>query len=317
MLPPMPPLKPVERMKISASSPKRRKASARRRSSGGRTWCSTARSGPSVLMLLHDAEERRLVEPFDRRQPLGDELAVTAVAAENVVLGAERQGSADGRAFLPDREVRRPAIGVLDPAIGAARLEFTEHRFEFAHDQHVAQHVDQEPIAAPRAFVGQRPGVGMHRNRGESDLPAFPHDLSDRCPALSAFLSSFIRAIVLMRPSMSKSSLPAAAPRRGPVSALAGSRPSIGAPTLVSLHRTKSLAGRCGAPCRRPIPRQDGLLHHHAAICTARGGEGTSLSQGAVYPFVGLHDQMFELWRMARGGMACMRLTGCCWPGRS
>ena len=133
--------------------------------------------GPSVLMLLHDAEERRLVEPFDRRQALGDELAVAAVAAEDVVLGAERQGRADCGAFLPDREVRRPAISVLDPAIGAARLEFTEHRLEFAHDQHVAQHLDQEPIAAPRAFVGQRPGVGMHRNRGESDLPAFPHDL--------------------------------------------------------------------------------------------------------------------------------------------
>ena len=113
----------------------------------------------------------------DRRQALGDELAVAAMAAKDLVFGLERQRLADRGALLAEREMRGAFVGVGDVGIGAFGLERGEHRLELAHDQHVAQHLAQRRIAAGGALVGEGGGVGAQGDFGEGQAagPAQGH----------------------------------------------------------------------------------------------------------------------------------------------
>ena len=108
---------------------------------------------PAALLHLHDVHEPPLVEPVDRRQALGDELAVAAVAAEDVVLGRKREGSADRRTFLADGKMGRALVGEFDSRIGAARLEVAEHRLELADDEHVAENAKEPGVAMTLALL--------------------------------------------------------------------------------------------------------------------------------------------------------------------
>ena len=171
----MPPLKPFARMKISASRPNSRKFSAVAVSSPPPRCALDRPQQRAALVLFHDRLQRRRIQPGDRRQPLGDELAMAAVAAEDVVVGLQRQRRADRRAFLADREMRRPLVDVVDPGIAALRLEGAEHRLEFADDHHVAQHAQQRCIAVALPFFGQWRRIGVNRDIGELQPGGLAH----------------------------------------------------------------------------------------------------------------------------------------------
>ena len=57
--------------------------------------------------------------------------------------GVEREGHADGRRFLADREVRRAGVVVGDALVGALGLDLVEDGLELANRAHVAPDVQQ------------------------------------------------------------------------------------------------------------------------------------------------------------------------------
>src|ERR1700680_4160118 len=114
-----------------------------------------AQEAPAA-MRFHDCRQPLRLERRDRRKAFGDELAVTAMAAEDVILRAKRQRGTDRGALLTDREVGGTLVGELDAGIGAARLEGGEHRLEFADDEHRPQQLDQPGIAIALALVIER-----------------------------------------------------------------------------------------------------------------------------------------------------------------
>ncbi len=79
-----------------------------------------------------------LAQLGDGGEALGEDLAVAAVRAEDVVLGAQEIGLADGGRFLADRQVRRAPVVVLDALVVAFLLDAVEHGLELADDRHVA-----------------------------------------------------------------------------------------------------------------------------------------------------------------------------------
>ena len=131
-------------------------------------------------MARHQIEEPAVAVGFDDgcdlvrrhsthgRQPLGDDFAMAAVRAENLVCGPEGHGTADGGGLLPDGQVRRPFIDIFDAAIGACRLEGVKHALELADHKHMPQGGAQ-PVLAPPPDLGREIAlVGVHRNVGEA-----------------------------------------------------------------------------------------------------------------------------------------------------
>ncbi len=59
-------------------------------------------------------------------QPLGKDLAVAAMAAVDVVIDTQQVRLADGARLLPDRQVCRPAVIVLDALIRPAQLDLVQ-----------------------------------------------------------------------------------------------------------------------------------------------------------------------------------------------
>ena len=108
---------------------------------------------PAVGMGLENRGKLGCRERPDSRQSLGDDLAMAAVGAENLVLGTKRHGTADGGRLLPNRQVRRPLVEIFDAAITSRRFEGMQHAFEFANHQHVAQRF-AKPVIAPTASLG-------------------------------------------------------------------------------------------------------------------------------------------------------------------
>ncbi len=118
-----------------------------------------AQAGPVGFVVLHDLENGAVPVALDNRheartrevlhgaESLGDDLAVAAVAAEDVVLDAEIHAFADGGAFLADGQVRGPGVGILDALVAAELLDVVEHRLEFADYRHVA-------VNAQAGFLG-------------------------------------------------------------------------------------------------------------------------------------------------------------------
>src|SRR2546430_271858 len=98
-----------------------------------------------------------------------------------------------------------------------------------------------------------------------------------------------------MFPNMSKSSWPAADRCLGKHRSSGGDIDRLLVrQSFSAMHKSGGPLVRCSMP-GAPIPMPNEPRDLEAAICPAGGGEGTSFSPKAVYPFVGLHDQMFEI----------------------
>ena len=77
----------------------------------------------------------------DRREALGDCVAVASVGARDVVVGAEGPAGTDGCGLLTDRYVGRAAVVVARQGIVSAGAEADDHLLQFADGQHVVQQV--------------------------------------------------------------------------------------------------------------------------------------------------------------------------------
>ena len=166
----MPPLKPFARMKISASRPNSRKASA---NSGVGFSADMTLDSPqkrSATKTLHHTQEFGPRQLVDRRESLGDEFAVTAMAAEDMVTGLERERRADRRSFVADREMRRPLVVMGDARIGARRLQGAQHDLELADDHHVTERVEQGGVAAGQPLLRDRRPIGVDGNFRECEF---------------------------------------------------------------------------------------------------------------------------------------------------
>ena len=79
----------------------------------------------------------------DRGEALGDCVAVAAVRAGDVVVGAKGAAGADGRRLLADRNVGRAAVVVARQRVVAARAEADDHLLQLADGQHVVEQIER------------------------------------------------------------------------------------------------------------------------------------------------------------------------------
>ena len=71
--------------------------------------------------VLHDVHQGVVVELADGRHALGQDLAVRAVRAEDVVVDVQQEGLPHRGGLLADRQVRRPLVVVLDALVARPR----------------------------------------------------------------------------------------------------------------------------------------------------------------------------------------------------
>ena len=118
-----------------------------------------------------------VVELVNRGEALGQDFAVGAVRAEDVVVDVEQIRLADGRRFLTDRKMRRAAMVVRDVLEMPLLLHRVEHFLERADDHHVALDADQVGLreVAGRQLVGHAAVVLIERNRLEFEHAARTH----------------------------------------------------------------------------------------------------------------------------------------------
>ena len=81
--------------------------------------------------------------PADRRESLGDGVAVAAVRARDVVVDAEQAARSHGRCLLADRDVRRAAVLVARKGIVATRPQADDHLLQLANGEHVVEQLER------------------------------------------------------------------------------------------------------------------------------------------------------------------------------
>ena len=120
---------------------------------------------------LHDPLEIRLVQLVDGRQALGQDLAVTPVATEDVIVHRQEECLAHGGGFLADRKVGGALVDVRDVAVLSLPLDLVQHGLELADEDHVA--IEPEGVRrgeyARRQFVGEGAAVVVDRDGAEGE----------------------------------------------------------------------------------------------------------------------------------------------------
>src|SRR4029453_17181648 len=86
---------------------------------------------------FHDPQQFRFAQLPDRGESLGQNLAMTPMGTEDMILGSQRERHPDGGGLLSDREVSRPGVIVRDAFAGPLGLDLVENRFEFPDRAHV------------------------------------------------------------------------------------------------------------------------------------------------------------------------------------
>ena len=170
----MPPLKPLARMKISASTPKQQEVLGQ---------CSAPRLREGAARRCAAGCRRRAISMMRVRSP-GASLAMAdrPLAMNSPWLrwlpkmwsaGSSASAAPTAAAFLADGEMRRALVGEGDVLIAALGLEGAEHRLELADDHHVAEDLDQRLLAARLALFGKGPRIGMQRDLREGERAGF------------------------------------------------------------------------------------------------------------------------------------------------
>ena len=125
--------------------------------------------------ILHDAHQRVVIQLVDRREALGEDFAVTAMTAVDVVFDIQQIGLADGGGFLADGQMGRTAVVVGDALVGALELHFVQHVLEAADDHHVALDALEVVFAEVLQLILDRLVVLVHRDRLEFHKPRPAH----------------------------------------------------------------------------------------------------------------------------------------------
>jgi hypothetical protein len=123
----------------------------------------------AVRVGAHDLEQVVVAQLSNGGKALGENLAVAAVRAEDVVVGRERKRHPDRRRFLPDREMGRPGMGVGDPLVRAFRLDLLQRRLELANAAHVLPDVQQIGSGEARRLLRDRFVVRVQWNVSETN----------------------------------------------------------------------------------------------------------------------------------------------------
>ena len=235
---------------------------------------STARQGPPAHVGLHDPGQLGIVQLVDGREALGQDLAVAAVRAEDEVLGVQVQALADRRRFLPDGQVRRPLVVVLDALVLPLGLDRGQHGLELADEQHVLVDLGEALLAVLFfLFLGVR-HVLVHQQGGKLDFPRLAHHLGVDDDRFGHGLFSFRRPTAGRGFRCSGPVPPGSAPP--------ARRPGPG--------DWRSGIGRCagGTPLRRPLrgvaprraSRRQPLRHRAPAAARCRPRPGSPPAAG-------------------------------------
>ena len=108
---------------------------------------------------------------MNRGEALGKNLAVAAVGTEELVVDIQVVALTDGGRFLPDGEMGRALVVVLDPLIGSHSLDFIEHGLELADEGHITVDGLQSLLTIFLLLLRKIPGIGVDRNIREGYLP--------------------------------------------------------------------------------------------------------------------------------------------------
>ncbi len=127
----------------------------------------------AIRVGLHDLHQTRVVQCVDRRQSLGQNLPVTAMAAVDVVVEAQMKRLTDRRRLLPDRQVGRPVMSARNAPVGVVELDLIQHGLKAANQDHVSLHPKQILGAVSVPFLSDGFAVLIHRYGGERDEAAF------------------------------------------------------------------------------------------------------------------------------------------------
>ncbi len=107
----------------------------------------------AVQVRPHDPQQLRVAHLPDRGEALGQNLAMAAVRAVDVVVGRQRVGHSDGRRFLAHRKMSRAPMVVGDPFVGSLKLDFVDDRFELANGAHILEYVGEILERVSREFL--------------------------------------------------------------------------------------------------------------------------------------------------------------------
>ncbi len=121
----------------------------------------------AAKVAAHHLHQRGVIELLDGGKTLGQNLAVAAVAAVDVVVHVEQERLADGGRLLADREVRRALVVVFHALEVPTQLYLVEHVLERADELHVVLDADQVLAGIVRQLVLDRPVVLIDRDRLE------------------------------------------------------------------------------------------------------------------------------------------------------
>ena len=90
-----------------------------------------------------------------------------------MIVHVQQKCLTDCGCFLTDGKVSRTFVIVLDPLIGALRLDTLKHAFEFSYQEHILVHPDQGVGSIGLLFLGQILLVLIKGNFGKWNASGF------------------------------------------------------------------------------------------------------------------------------------------------
>ena len=121
----------------------------------------------AIAVSSHNCHELLVTQLPDCRECFRQDLAVTAMRSENVIIGSQRECHAYGCRFLPNRKVRGTGVIVSDPLVGAGGLELLQNGFKFADRTHLPPDLQELFARVHRQFFPDGLVICVHRNIGE------------------------------------------------------------------------------------------------------------------------------------------------------
>ncbi len=130
--------------------------------------------GLSVHEAFHDGKQVLVLHLVDGGHAFGQNLAMAAVRAENLVLGLQHHRLADRCTLLSCREMGGTFVVVADPLIHPFLLDGVKHRLKLADEKHVIVGTDQAVLSVQLELLLEITLVLVDRNRRCLDDLFFP-----------------------------------------------------------------------------------------------------------------------------------------------
>ncbi len=112
----------------------------------------------AIQVGFHNFQQVGIAQFLNGGEAFGQDFAVAAVGAENVIFRGQVIRLPHRGGFLPDGEVGRAKVVVLDALIGSLPFDAVQHGLKFADEGHIAVNPHQVVGAV---FLGLGGGVGL------------------------------------------------------------------------------------------------------------------------------------------------------------